>query len=119
MPDGASLARGFAREAVVEVAGGPESSVSLLFSITPDSRAAAWSAVCLTTLASALNVHFLAWLADEIRIRGCVSPWTAERRFGGVLVSARYLLADAALLTLTVDPSLSADAFIEIDGMLY
>jgi hypothetical protein len=108
--DGVSFARGFAREAVVEVASGKPSTVSLLFSITQENRGAAWSAVCLTTLSSTLDVHFLEWLADEIRTNGLDSPWMVERRFDDVLVSARYLMRDAALVTLTVRPPRSAQS---------
>jgi hypothetical protein len=103
-PDGLCSVRGFGKAAVVEISGDPNSSVSLLFSITNENRGAAWSAVCLTTLADTVEVQFMDWLAGVIRTQGVRSAWVAECHFGDVLVSARYLSADAALLTLSVDP---------------
>ena len=98
-PDGGRGSRGFARNAIVEVAGGPASTVSLLVSTEAGTPSITSSAVCLATAASVLRIDFMGWLAGVMASRGQGEPWTASALCGGQRVIAEYLGSDAILVT--------------------
>ena len=91
--------RGYAPGSVVEVVGRSSTTVSLLFSAELGGETLSASMKAVIAVAAATGVEFLAWLSAQMRRRGRHRPWTASRRFAQRRVSARYLNADAMLLT--------------------
>ena len=91
---------GYAPGSVVEVIEGRSATVSLLFSADSSDETLVSTTMAVVAVAAATRVQFLDWLATQMRTRGQRAPWKATRRFARRRVSARYLDADAMLLTI-------------------
>jgi hypothetical protein len=93
------LLRGYSRDTVLEIDDGPQPSVSLLFSVEPESKAGASGATAVATLASTLELGFVEWLQNEIHSRGLGSPWAALHTFDRVDVTAEHIASNVMILT--------------------
>lgn len=98
-PDGVQRTRGYANGAIVEVDVRRAATVSLLVDTSSRQPSVIFSAMCLATVSSVLNVDFTEWLSNLIRQRGLGQRWKATRIVGGNRVSAEYFGSGALLIT--------------------
>ena len=88
------------RTGIVEVTDQPDDTrVSLLLSVDRQPRNRVWSAMCVSSLAEALDVDFAGWLGDHVRRLGYADVWSVTREFGQRSVSAEFFPADTLLIT--------------------